>query len=52
MAIEVRKSEDINSLDRVKNRDDWEWGDIYKGDLIMFKFTIPTKANFLPQFVL
>lgn len=26
------------TLDRVKNRDNWQWGDIYKGDLIMFKF--------------
>lgn len=26
------------TLDRVKNRDNWEWGDIYKGDIITFKF--------------
>lgn len=26
------------TLDRVKDRDKWVWGDIYKGDLIMFKF--------------
>ena len=26
------------TLDRVRDRDKWDWGDIYKGDLITFKF--------------